>query len=320
MALMPSVRVNAHLPLAFHEMDDAPFEALTVALLDKEPGIVDAALYRVQRQFQYGIDVIARREDGRIEVASCKCYVKVAKGKLKEWSDDFLRHWDTHWKEMRVRRFILAVAGDVHSAQRDEEVQAERKRFEALGIVYDVWAPHQLQERLRPHPGIVWQHLGPDHLPRVCGVVPIPFNTQSGPGAVPNAPTTDALRDLQTLISNAVGHRLDHLVARFLTGETSQVAAALDEISGGPEWDQLEPGTKARILRLRASAYLQVGDIPAAAGLADEADGLEIQAEPRLRTLLAYRSNGAAAALGVLGEPFDPGRRPPPGRAAPGQR
>ena len=300
---MPVIRVNRHLPVPFHEMDAAGFEAMTVALVDKEPDVISAALYRVQRQLQYGIDVLGRRRDRTIEVASCKCYKTIPKGKLKEWSDDFLNHWDEHWKEKNVRSFILVVAADVHSAERDAEVEEERKRFDALGIEYDVWAPLQIQEKLRLHPGIVVQHLGSEHLERVCGVVSAPLNVVSSAVAISSAPTADALRDLRSQISREVGHRLDHLLARFRTGEVSQTAAALDEISGGGSWNELENGTKARFLRLRASILLNAGDDNAASALADQADTLEPQTEPRLRAILAYRRDGAAAALDVLGEP-----------------
>ncbi|MBR0684077.1 hypothetical protein GXW74_26670 [Roseomonas eburnea] len=289
--------------MPYHEMSADGFEAMTVSLMDKEPGGVSATLYRTQRQLQYGIDVLARRPDGSIEVASCKCYAAVDKGELQEWSDDFLKHWDGHWKDQKVRRFILVVAANVHSAQRDAEVREERERFLAIGVEYEVWAPHQIQEKLRPHPGIVVQHLGPEHLERVCGVVSAPFNMISGAGAVPTGPSAAALDDLRGLISKGVGHRLDHLLGRLRTGEVSATAAALQEIRGGTEWDALEAGTKARVLRLQASILLHAGDDAAASALADEADVLEPQTEPRLRAVLTYRRAGASAALEVLGDP-----------------
>ncbi|WPB87462.1 hypothetical protein [Sediminicoccus rosea] len=241
--------------MPFHEMPSDGFEAMTVSLLDKEPGVVSATLYRTSRQLQYGIDVLARRQDGTIEVASCKCYAAVDKGELKEWSDDFLKHWDGHWKDQKVRRFTLVVAANVHSAQRDAEVQQERERFLQIGVEYEVWAPHQIQEKLRPHSGIVAQHLGMEHLERVCGVVSAPFNMLSAASAVPTGPSAAALDDLRRLISQSVGHRLDHLLGRFRTGEVSATAAALQEIRGGTEWDALEAGTKARVLRLQASIF-----------------------------------------------------------------
>lgn len=300
---MPSIRVNRHLPVPFHEMPADGFEAMTVSLVDKEPGVVSAALYRTSRQPQYGIDVLARRQDGSIEVASCKCYAAVDKGELKKWSDDFLAHWDGHWKGQTVRRFILVVAANVHSAQRDAEVKEERERFLAIGVEYEVWAPHQIQEKLRTHPGVVVQHLGSEHLERVCGVVSAPFNMVSGAGAVPTGPSAAALDDLRGLISKEVGHRLEHLLSRFRTGEVSATAAALKEIRAGTAWDALEAGTKARVLRLQASILLHAGDDAAAATLADEADILEPQTEPRLRAVLTYRRAGASAALEVLGDP-----------------
>ena len=59
--------------------------------MDKEPGIRRADRYQVQRQQQFGVDVIAEREgDDGIEVASCKCYVSLKKGAIRSFSDEFL--------------------------------------------------------------------------------------------------------------------------------------------------------------------------------------------------------------------------------------
>ncbi|MCO6415795.1 hypothetical protein JYK14_06335 [Siccirubricoccus sp. KC 17139] len=300
---MINPRVNPALPPAFHEMAPATFEEMTCALMSREPDISRADLYRISGQKQYGIDVLADREDGRIEVASCKCYDTLKKGDLGKFSDEFLKHWDMHWKGRPVRRFVLAVSVDVHSAQRDAEVQQEKARFAKLGVEYEVWAPRQLQERLRPWPGIVSQFMTPEHVSRLCGQVASPLATSSPVAAVADGVTDEALRDLSEALSRQVGHRLDHLLDRLRSGETPETEAALRQIVEGPEWSNLHEGTKARVLRLQASARLHNGDDEAAWRLAEQADAFEHQKEPRLRALLTCRRDGTAAALAVLGEP-----------------
>lgn len=135
-------RPNRTLPANFSELPSGHFEEMTRALHSNEPDIKSARLYKTQRQRQFGIDVLAECRDGRVEVSSCKCYGKLAKGEIATFSDDFLEHWESHWKDKGVRRFILTSAAYVHSDQREAEVKEQKRRFAEYGITYEVWAPH----------------------------------------------------------------------------------------------------------------------------------------------------------------------------------
>lgn len=301
---MPRIRVNRALPPAFDELPPGNFELMTCALAGWEPDIRSASLYKTPRQRQFGVDVVAETNDGCLEVLSCKKYSELDKGDLKNFSDEFLDHWDQHWRSRRVRRFVLAVTVNVHSEQRASEVEAERKRFTAIGVRYDVWAPHQLQEKLRPHPGIVSQMIGPEHVPIICGVIASTMAVPAPGRAVPDSgPSAEALDELRQAISAQVGHRLDYLLSGFRSGRVADTVTALAGIRTGPEWNALDNAAKARVLRLQASTRIHANDEAGASALADEADRLDPGSEPRLRALLAYRRDGPAAALQVLGEP-----------------
>lgn len=155
----------------FNRMASDAFEEMCCALLSKEPGIVTADLFGRPREPQFGIDVIGKiEEDGGLVVISCKCYSKIRRADLSQWSDDFLNHWDQRWQELRVRRFVLATSADVKSSARQNEIDAEKVRFAKLGIDYEVWQPRLLQEKLRNHPGLVAQFIGNEWIPRVCGI------------------------------------------------------------------------------------------------------------------------------------------------------
>jgi hypothetical protein len=132
-------------------LEDNQFEELCCALLDKLLEIRTAELYRAPRQPQFGIDVLGRRHDQGIEVVSCKCYAQVRKGQISEWCDDFLKYWDAHWSLQGVRRFILAVAADTRSEQRQMEIEEQRARFEKIGVELEILGPHQLQGKVRSH-------------------------------------------------------------------------------------------------------------------------------------------------------------------------
>jgi tetratricopeptide (TPR) repeat protein len=161
-------------------MADDSFEEMCCALLAKEPDIVSADLFGRPRERQYGIDVIGQiAGDEGIEVISCKCRGRIRSNELRTWSDDFLCFWDTYWIERRVRRFIIAVAADIKSSTRNQQIEAEKARFSAFGITYEPWSPRLLQEKLRSQPGIVAQFLGVEWVSRLCGTI----------GAIPADPT-----------------------------------------------------------------------------------------------------------------------------------
>lgn len=132
MTVQPSP--NRSNPPDFHRLDADTFEEMSCSLYEKEPGVSTADLYRIKGQKQFWIDVKAERSDGNgIEVASCKCYDNVKKGKIEEWSDDFLNYWDDHWKQKKVMKFVLIVASCVDSTQHEAEIEAEKSDLKALG-------------------------------------------------------------------------------------------------------------------------------------------------------------------------------------------
>jgi tetratricopeptide (TPR) repeat protein len=146
------------------------FEEMCCALLSKETSIAFADLFGRAREPQFGIDVLGEIEmDGGIEVVSCKCHGRIKIGELSKWSDDFLNHWDAHWKTRRVRRFVLAIAADVKSSARQKDIISEKARFAAIGVTYEPWPPRVLQEKLRSQPGLVAQFLGKEWVERLCG-------------------------------------------------------------------------------------------------------------------------------------------------------
>jgi hypothetical protein len=202
---------NRSLPPPFHELDADTFGELSCALYEKESQIRTSDLYRIRGQKQYGIDVIAHRADGAdIEVASCKCYKQIKKGEIRKWSDDFLDHWDDHWKSNHVIRFVLAVSVDVRAAQLDKEVIIERDRFKQLGVVYEIWGPRQLQERLRPHPELVSHYLGFEWIERICGQRNLPSFGFASPSTGPlSAQVVAQISELQAALGEEVEHRLD---------------------------------------------------------------------------------------------------------------
>lgn len=289
---------------AFHDMEAGHFEEMSCAIYEKEPGISIADLYKTARKPQFGIDVIAHRANGSgIEVASCKCYSTIKKGKIPEWSNDFLDHWDAHWKNREVQKFVLIVATFINSVERETEITIEKVRFAAINVEYEVWGARQLQEKLRNQAGIVSQFLGPEWVTRLCGLVP----------SIGVAPVTDAgalsalvvaqIGALQEALSGEVEKRLDSAFEEVLRGNLETIDIELANLRLGGNWGHLLPKTQARLVRLQGSLRLQHGDLEGAERFADEADAIAQASEPRLRALLAARRDGAEKGLEILGDP-----------------
>lgn len=160
----------------FNRMADDAFEEMCCSLLAAEESVVTADLYGRPREAQYGIDVIGRSHDETSVVISCKCYTIIRQGMFAKWSNDFLDHLDGIWAPQNVKCFILAVAADVKSTNRRADIDSEKSRFKDAGLCFEVWGPRQLQEKLRPHPGIVAQYLGMDWVENICGLAVYEWN------------------------------------------------------------------------------------------------------------------------------------------------
>ena len=296
---------NRSHPPPFHKMEAGQFEEMCCALIDKEPGILQADLHQAQRQTQFGVDIIAKHADSEdIDVASCKCYVTLKKDQIRKFSDEFLPHWDTHWHDKNVRRFVLCVAADVKSKQRRAEIAREIKRFKAIGLEYIVWGPRKLQELCRPHKGIVSQYVGEEWVSRLCGTVrPETAPSSTGQILLDNAVVAQ-LGALQTVLSEEMESRLDLARESLHRGKRSSVADELANIkSDNVLWTSLSPEVQARILRMEAILKLGDGEIQTAKDLAGAADTVYPQDEPRLRAIIAFRSDGPQAALDILSAP-----------------
>ncbi len=280
-------------------MDAKAFEEMACALLDKEPGVATADLFRTTFDAQYGVDAIGETDQGLI-VQSCKCYGVVRKGLVAQWSQDFLDHWPTYWAQRRVRKFILVVAAPMNSRPRLEDIERERARFAAIDVIYEVWAQRQIQERMRAHRGLVSQYLGgADWVERLCG----PVSSSEAMAATVESDLGGRIAELGAAISGLLEERLRAVTLAVERGQAEPLDQLLDELRGGSAWETLDPGQQARIVRLQGSAALNRGDVPAAEAFSREADALAAPEEPRLRALLAMHRSGNEAALTVLGAP-----------------
>jgi len=306
--LEPGIR-SGELP-PFHRIGAYRFDELCRDLLGTEPDIAVCDIYGKPGQTQHGIDLLAHRSNGDgIEVGQCKCYEDFPPRKIRAVSDEFLEHWDI-WSKRDVKRFVLFVASDLKTRQRQDEILAQGKRFEQVDIVYEAWSAATILNKLRPRPGIVASHLIPREywVPVICGTsLPV-----SGFGGelldTVHIALKSQIAQLAMRLSDDKGERIEHLREAWREGRREETLRGIASLKEDPVvWPLLHIETQARLLRFEANVVLQTtGDVLRAKELADEAYALvSSDGESSLRALIAYVEFGPEAALPILAEQQD---------------
>jgi hypothetical protein len=298
--VMPSP--NRSDPPEFQQLNWKTFEELTCSLLEKEPGVRTVDLFNTEGQSQYGIDVLVHLSGTlAIDVASCKCYKSVPAAKIREWANDFLDHYDTFWKSRQVRAFLLVVSAPVNTDRVFEEIEAQRLRFAELNIRFEVWHPRTLQEKLRPHPGIVGQYLDSSFIGRICGEVPVSAEALAPLATALLSQVASQTAPLLSALSESWDGRLELLKCRLREEPPHVVVLELERIRVQAFWPQLTPNVRSKCLRYLASAKLQADDISGAETLAYEADSILPAEAPVFRALLLAWKGDPEGAMQLVG-------------------
>jgi len=285
-------------------MGEYRFQRLVTDLYALEPNIAISDEYGLRGQEDYGADVIARRTSGDgEEVASCKCYKTTSAGQLSRWSDEFLEHWKEHWRNRGIRRFVLATTAE-NAASRtvQDQVTAERTRFAALGVEYELWGPATLVAKIRPQRGIAVNYLGDLWAMRVCGPLAEPALATTPGASLVSAALIRQLAELQHRLSAQAVEAADRALGDLRSGRTDVVRAFLAAQRSQENWQQLDANAQARVLRLAGSVAVRDGDLHEAERLATQAEAAAPADEPRLAAHIALERAGPAEALAVLGK------------------
>lgn len=304
---------NRARPPAFEDLAYDLFEEFVCALVDKQPEIESADLFRTKFKSQCGLDILAQRRDGEYDAISCKVRQRLKPTDIPGWSEDFRKHLDGRElkagdQTFRIKRFVLAVTQDTNSKERHEQIESQRKKFHEQDVEYDVWNKRRMQELVRPHWGIASQYLGEDIAKRICDTgSQLAQSTAAATVELPDLriELDEALRalEVQTIAT------IESLVDQLRAGRLREVETALAALASGPNWKAATAEIRARIVRLQASLALARGDLDRAEVLARQADNLRPQEEARVNAVIALRRFGPARALEVLGPPTtDDGR------------
>ena len=289
----------------FYKMDSILFQKLCRDIFDAEPTVSTCSVYGVEGEGQYGIDLRTFRKNGDgIEVGQCKCHRDFPPHKIRDVSDEFFKHWESHWSKRNVKRFILFVACDLSKINRQEEISKQTKRFAKYGIEYEAWSAAQIRNKLGPHPRIVGSYLHPsDHwIKEICGI------STSTSLFVENTSAQTSVIITGEQISQLLGQESENTAKQLICmrkewqeGHKSKVMQWLEDLRND-KWSILSPEVKADVLLFEAGIELEEKrDIVRARELADEARFLmPSQNQIRIRAWIARYEKGLEEALRVL--------------------
>jgi hypothetical protein len=306
--LPPGIRQDDEPPL--YRLDEYTFQKLCRDVFEKEPEIGICNVYGTRGQTQDGIDLLAYRRNGDgIEVGQCKCYEDFPPEKIREASKDFLDYWDVRWSKENVKRFILFVACDLSTRQRQDELNKQRVHFAALGITYEPWSVATITNRLRLHRGIVATYLRPpEYWVRViCGeeFPKLPVAADSNENTT-TLISTAVLNQVDRLVTKATGEieqRLEYMRSIWREGREDEVVQWIDDVKSNTDlWPFMAPEIKAKVLRFEAGIELdRRNDTTRAKQLADEALSLSpSDNQARLRAMFSLRDGDPERALQIL--------------------
>lgn len=295
-------------PPPFHELDSLVFEELCRDLFDTELLIATCEIYGDPGQTQDGIDLIAHRRGGDgLEVGQCKCYGDFPPADIRAVSDKFFEYWETHWVNENIKRFILFVATDLKTRQRQDEIIKQKKRFAKYGIEYEAWSATKIRNKLRSQPVIVATYCHPPDywVPLVCGTAPPPIPSFVTPTSSTIAADffISQIEKFSELVSNETELRLEVIREWWREGQKSIVLQEITQLRNNQEkWSVLSQETKAKLLCFEGSIELDItGKTEHPKQLAEQAAILaQTSNEARLRSLIAFRENKPEEAIQYL--------------------
>jgi len=287
-------------------MDPVAFEEMCCAILQTHPHIESAVRYGVNGQSQKGIDILAKHKAEGHDVAQCKCHKSFDEKKIDSAVSEFLKHVG-FWKDYGTKTFILLVASSLSNTPKQDKIKKYIDLLEKTHkIQFTAWDGSTIQNKLRPHRGIVFQYLGksPEIVDLICGPAPTPpAPSDIAPSVV--SQSFDIPPSIRASLNAAALKDLEEVIRLYTKGKTrAGLAMLLDFKKDVAQWALLNEETKAKFLRIEAHLRLRAEkDLATAKKLADEADALHTAVgSSLLSALLCYEENGAQAALDYLGD------------------
>lgn len=152
----PPPVVTSAMSLPFGELTWENFERLCYRLAGLSALIESTARYGRQGQAQQGIDIFARKTNGRYEVWQAKRYRAFTAAQLKKAVKAFL---DGTWAD-KSDTLVIAVQANLDDVNVQDEIETQTKHLAARDIGLIVLGGDRLTDRLRPHQTLVSSFFG----------------------------------------------------------------------------------------------------------------------------------------------------------------
>ncbi len=142
--------------LPFAELTWENFEKLCYRLAGKDADIESHSLYGRTGQAQQGIDIFARKRNGRYNTWQAKRYKKYTNNDLNSACAIFL---SGGWAG-KTDIFYIVVQCTVDDVNLQDAIEKQAENFRTQNIVLKVLGGHDLSTALRDHPDIVLEFFG----------------------------------------------------------------------------------------------------------------------------------------------------------------
>lgn len=289
-------------------MEPLPFQYMCCDLLAAEPEITTCEVYGTPGQLQQGIDLLAYcADDVHIEVGQCKCYKDFQPREIREASDEFFKYLD-YWIARKVRKFILFVAGELTTTQRQKALLDERTRFAQYGIQYEPWSAITLYQKLAPHRAIVYRYSrSQDFVEAICG--PQPQDTYGSRGSeLTIGILSSKIEHLSSDLSKAKAQCLEEYRELYRQGKLGEAYDRIISLRNDDNWEVFEKPLQSKILQALAGYTISVEqDTDKARSLAEQAlaldPGKDKEDNGLLQVLISYHSESAEVALKLINNP-----------------
>jgi tetratricopeptide (TPR) repeat protein len=157
----------------FFMMGGDNFQTFCREIFAKLDNVSQCQQYGKKGAKDFGVDILAHKDDGTKIVGQCKAYRNLEPILIKKVTDDFFKHWDKKWKDEQVKEFVLVVGSDLIGTSQFDALEIAKKEFASYGIKYSWWDATKLTNLLKSHAEIVARFCWPHEdywVEFICGV------------------------------------------------------------------------------------------------------------------------------------------------------
>lgn len=266
-----------HHPLRLWELDDTQFEYICRDVLEKAPEIRRAEKFGHNGQTQWGVDILARRKDGKLSLGSCKNYRAFSRDNLEDAIEEFWQH-RARWKRRDAVAFILYIGCSKEDTKLQEQLLSYFQDFELEGLHLELWDNRDITDALREHQDIGRKHLDERIQADLYGSSADP-GVSSPSRSSGNLAIAGGLQESIALEFNAEVEREIPSVRKMARmGRWNCALVEVEQRIASPRWAVLDHTIRSKVLILSAGLHIDAkNDLVGARNrirLAREADPL----------------------------------------------